>query len=146
MALINRYFADYESYHRTKGNKVCHIWGISIIVISALGLLNNIVLFDWGFPVPASAALVLWLLGNIFYLTLHAKLGLTLMVSTAAAYFLGTALPTPVLWSLFVAGWVIQFIGHYKYEKKSPAFYKNLIHLMIGPAYIQNYLLKIVRK
>jgi uncharacterized membrane protein YGL010W len=34
---------------------------------------------------------------------------------------------------LFVVGWIFQFIGHIKYEKKSPAFTKNFEHLFIGP-------------
>ena len=26
--------------------------------------------------------------------------------------------------------------SHYVYEKKSPAFYKNLVHLLVGPLWI----------
>ena len=51
-------------------------------------------------------------------------------------YFLGRALPIPALWSLFILGWIFQGIGHYHYEKKSPAFFKNLEHILIGPLWI----------
>ena len=37
---------------------------------------------------------------------------------------------------LFVFGWVLQFVGHYVYEKRSPAFMKNLTHLLVGPLWI----------
>ena len=38
--------------------------------------------------------------------------------------------------TLFVLGWVFQFVGHYVYEKKSPAFARNLVHLLVGPLWI----------
>ena len=43
----------------------------------------------------------------------------------------------------FAVGWVFQGIGHAVYEKNSPAFLKNLVHLMVGPAFLLNELLKI---
>ena len=38
--------------------------------------------------------------------------------------------------ALFVVGWIFQFVGHYVYEKRSPAFYRNLAHLLVGPLWI----------
>jgi uncharacterized membrane protein YGL010W len=38
--------------------------------------------------------------------------------------------------ALFVLGWVLQFVGHYVYEKKSPAFFRNFTHLLVGPLWI----------
>ena len=145
MKTVKNYFKDYDAYHKTYGNKVTHIFGISILVITVLGLLSHVTLFQWDLPIKASLALVVWVIGNLFYLKLHFKLGLTMIVSTGIFMAAGSMLPVPVLWILFVLGWIFQYIGHYVYEKKSPAFYKNLVHLMIGPAYIQNYFLKIVR-
>ena len=50
------------------------------------------------------------------------------------------ALVVPSLWKvaagLFVVGWIFQFAGHYVYEKRSPAFYRNLAHLLVGPLWI----------
>lgn len=46
------------------------------------------------------------------------------------------ALPLWASIGLFVAGWVVQFIGHHVYERKSPAFYRNLTHLLVGPLWI----------
>jgi uncharacterized membrane protein YGL010W len=37
---------------------------------------------------------------------------------------------------LFFGGWAVQFIGHAVYEKRSPAFLKNLLHLLVGPAWL----------
>ncbi len=34
--------------------------------------------------------------------------------------------------TLFIVGWILQFIGH-AFEGKAPAFFKNPIYLLIGP-------------
>lgn len=143
MQSIDKYFKDYDAYHRTKGNKICHVFGIGLIVITLLGLLDRVEFFHWEMSVKASAALVLFLAANIFYLMLNVKVGFAMIVTTAIAYFIGTKMSLTVLWVLFVLGWVFQGIGHYVYEKKSPAFLKNLAHLFIGPAYLLNYYLGI---
>ncbi|HEY9402972.1 MAG TPA: DUF962 domain-containing protein, partial [Pyrinomonadaceae bacterium] len=36
---------------------------------------------------------------------------------------------------LFVAGWVLQFVGHW-IEGNQPAFFRNPIYLLIGPLWI----------
>ena len=37
--------------------------------------------------------------------------------------------------SVFVFGWILQFIGHY-FEGKKPAFVDDLVGLIIGPLYV----------
>ena len=37
--------------------------------------------------------------------------------------------------SVFVIGWVIQFIGHH-YEKAKPAFFDDINQLLIGPLFV----------
>jgi hypothetical protein len=44
-------------------------------------------------------------------------------------------LPWPVAVGAFVVGWVFQFVGH-GYEGKKPAFFTNLVHLLVGPLWI----------
>ena len=48
--------------------------------------------------------------------------------------------------TLFVAGWIFQFIGHGVYEKRQPAFFRNLVHLLIGPLWILNDVVPVVRQ
>lgn len=136
MKNIDAYFKDYEAYHRTSANKITHLYGISLIIISLFGLLHR-----WH---PA-AAIVLFVVGNAFYLKLDLRLGLSMVVSTAVFYAIGTLLNNEVLWAFFILGWVLQGVGHYVFEKKSPAFTKNLVHILVGPAYLQNYYFKIYR-
>ena len=45
----------------------------------------------------------------------------------------------------FVIGWVFQAVGHAVYEKNRPAFFKNLQHLLVGPLFLVNELLKVRR-
>ena len=51
-------------------------------------------------------------------------------------YFLGAWMPLWLNVALFVAGWILQFVGHSVYEKQSPAFFRNFVHLLIGPLWI----------
>jgi uncharacterized membrane protein YGL010W len=37
--------------------------------------------------------------------------------------------------SVFIIGWVIQFIGHH-YEKAKPAFFDDINQLFIGPLFV----------
>lgn len=132
------YLADYASYHRTKGNKLTHHVGIPIIVLAIAGLLAKVQFgpsfaggwLAWDLGFVAGLAVTVW------YLYLDWKIGLPSSVVLLAVYVLGK--PIPVVWliALFVVGWIIQFIGHVRYEHNRPAFFKNLEHLLIGPVWI----------
>jgi uncharacterized membrane protein YGL010W len=43
--------------------------------------------------------------------------------------------PWPAL-GLFVFGWILQGVGHYVYERNSPAFFRNFVHLAVGQLWI----------
>lgn len=137
MQKIEVYFKDYAAYHKTRGNKACHFVGIPLIVVSLFGLLDHLAHF---YP-----ALILWLAAGVFYLKLHLRLGIAMLLATGALYVLGTLLPSSILWTIFVLGWVFQLVGHYRYERKSPAFLNNLTHILVGPAFILNCLVRVYR-
>ena len=42
----------------------------------------------------------------------------------------------------FAAGWVFQAIGHARFEHNRPAFFRNLVHLMVGPIFLVNEVVK----
>lgn len=137
---IRPYFDDYAAFHRTRGNERCHYFGISAIVISLLGLLAPLGgSANWPTGSPffrLDAAVILLVAAWAWYFYLDWKLAAPFALISYGLYFIGRAIPFPALWALFVAGWILQFIGHYAYEKKSPAFYKNLAHLLIGPIWV----------
>jgi uncharacterized membrane protein YGL010W len=139
MNRLETYFNDYASYHRTSGNKVCHSIGIPLIAITLLGLLGHVVLLphDEGASLlQGDLGVALLVIATCWYLTLEWKLALPFGLFALGLYFIGRTLPLPTLWGLFVLGWFFQGFGHYHYEKKSPAFFKNLEHILVGPLWI----------
>lgn len=136
---LNRYFADYGSFHETRGNRVCHYFGVTSILATSLGLLSHLIITSGTLPALSyriDGGTVAIAVALIWYFVLDWRLALPFAFTLSGLYFLSRALPLPWLWTLFILGWVIQFVGHYVYEKKSPAFYKNLEHLLIGPLWI----------
>ena len=132
---LRAHFADYASFHGTAGNKACHYVGIPLIVLALLALLARVPLFAvGGFTVTlAEVALVVV---TAYYLTLDAILAVIMLAASVGLLMLGRPLPVWVSAALFVLGWIFQLIGHYVYEKRSPAFYRNLAHLLVGPLWI----------
>ncbi|HEY8130532.1 MAG TPA: Mpo1-like protein, partial [Thermoanaerobaculia bacterium] len=59
--------------------------------------------------------------------------------------FAGSALPFWVNVALFVLGWILQFVGHSVYEKRQPAFLTNALHLLVGPLWILNDVVHVVK-
>lgn len=121
---------DYARYHTHPMNRLCHVFGIPLIMFCIV---------RWtqfgGFPVPAAAAaLVLY---AVWDLSLALVMGAVLLAMSVLAPLLSVA----AVWTIFILGWFLQFAGHQFFEGKSPAFTKNLIHLLVGPMWILGELL-----
>ena len=144
MREITDYFADYAAYHRTKGNKWFHRIGIPLIMLTAIGMLARVTVMHTG-GVRIDAAMLLIALSVIWYLMLEWRLAIAMLAVSVAFYFLGILMPMWLNVALFVLGWIFQFIGHSVYEKKQPAFFKNVTHLLVGPLWILNDVIPVVR-
>ena len=134
---LKLYFEDYSNYHRSLGNQITHGIGIPLIIVGLFGLLSQWVIFP-GFSVylQLDGGSLLWFLGGLWYLRLDFRLGASFWVLLAGFYFVGRAFPFSLNLSLFLLGWVFQGVGHAVFEKNSPAFFKTLVHLLIGPLWI----------
>jgi uncharacterized membrane protein YGL010W len=123
-------FNDYALHHAHPKNRLTHYLGIPLIAASTLGLFSLIKLghIDAGFLIA--------LIAMAFYFFLDKRIASYFMIPIALLYYIGASSSMAVLISMQVIGWITQYIGHYVYEKKSPAFYKNLQHLLIGPIWI----------
>jgi len=133
--VLNAHFAEYASFHRTAGNQACHYAGIPLIVLTLFTFLASVPLFDMGrFSVTLAEVVLIAVV--LYYLTLDPALGGLMLVLFAVFDALGRQLPLLAALGLFVLGWAFQFAGHYVWEKKSPAFYRNLAHLLVGPLWI----------
>lgn len=139
---VDSLLADYGSYHRTRGNLVCHSFGITLIIYGVLAFLLEV-------PLPfgvVTAAELLIAGAFVFYLFLNIPLAFVLL---AAVALLDAAARAVSDWRIglaaFLIGWVLQGVGHAVYEKNKPAFFRNLVHLMVGPLFLVNELLRIRR-
>lgn len=139
-AQFARWWADYEEHHRAEGNQWCHLAGIPLILVGLLGLLS-VELFRVN-ELPVEAVLLV-LAAGAAYLWLEPRLGGAMFAVSLAIYFGARLLDWRVSLALFVVGWVFQFAGHSLYEKRSPAFLGNLVHLLIGPLWVLNHVLRL---
>lgn len=144
MRSLEPLFADYAWYHQTVGNKWCHRVGIPLIMFSLLGMLARIVLVSN--PVfRFDGALLLIGLTTVYYFMLEWRLGSIMLAVSMAMWALGTVTPVWIHVGLFVTGWILQLLGHGIYEKKQPAFARNAIHLLIGPLWILNDVVRVIK-
>lgn len=117
--------SDYAAYHKTRGNQLCHAIGIPLIVFA---------LVAWTlwpgtrFPVVALVLPV--------YLLWDVRLAIGLAAVVAAFAALAPLAPQGTALAAFVLGWLFQLAGHTFYEGRSPAFTRNLVHLLVGPAWV----------
>ena len=132
---LEAHFADYAAFHATPGNKACHYVAVPLIVLTVIALLAQVPLVTLG-GFTVTLAEVVILLVTAYYLTLDTSLALLMLVASAAFAWAGRFLPPVVALAIFVGAWVLQFIGHYVYEHRSPAFFRNLTHLLVGPLWV----------
>jgi uncharacterized membrane protein YGL010W len=132
---LRSHFADYAAFHKTAGNKVCHSFGIPIIVLASLALLARVPLFA-AFGLTVTLAEVLIVLFVAYYLTLDTALAGFMLAAYAVLDVAGRFIPPLPALGLFVFGWILQGVGHWAYEKNSPAFFRNFVHLAVGQLWI----------
>lgn len=122
-------FTEYGSYHSDRRNRVCHAFGIPLIVLGIMGLLSLVRLGPVDLAVVTAIAIL------VYYAALDLRGALLSFVVFAIAYAIGTRLPWQADLAVFVFGWIFQLVGH-RFEGKKPKFMENLIYLLIGPLYV----------
>jgi uncharacterized membrane protein YGL010W len=114
--------------------------GIPLIIVGLMGLLLALPHFDV-FGLPVDLAILLVFGAGVVYVFLDPKLGAAMFVVDVALYLVAREINWKVALGLFLVGWALQFIGHGVYEKRAPAFSKNLAHLLVGPLWVLNHLI-----
>jgi uncharacterized membrane protein YGL010W len=104
-------------------------------VLASLALLARVPLASVG-GFELTLAEVLIALFVAYYLTLDAALAVLMLLGYAALDAAGRFIPPLAASLLFVFGWILQGVGHRVYEKNSPAFFRNLVHLAVGQLWI----------
>lgn len=134
------HLSQYAAYHRDPRNIASHFIGIPLIVVAVAVLLSRP---EWAVgSLWISPAVVLALLSAWFYLRLELALGVLMTGLMGLSVWAGHTLAaqSTLVWlssgiSLFVVGWVIQFVGHY-YEGRKPAFVDDVSGLIVGPLFV----------
>ncbi len=136
------WFDRYGESHQHPLNKAIHWLCIPVIVVATLGLLQSVPhpfgaqpFLHWGSIVVA--------LSLAFYLRLSLTLGGGMALVSAAALVVNGLLAAggvllPVSVGAFALAWLVQFIGH-KIEGKKPSFFEDLQFLLIGPAWLLQF-------
>lgn len=141
MKTIEENLTQYAAYHRDRRNIATHFVGVPMIVFAVVLALATIAIPAGSMVVTAAAATCL--AASIYYLRQDLVLGATLAIAlflmcaaaseiiarTSSATALGLAL------GVFVVGWALQFLGH-RFEGMKPAFYDDLMQLLIGPLFV----------
>jgi len=149
MRTVEEWLHDYGVSHQNPINKIIHWFCVPLIVLSVIGLL-------WSIPVPEfmsnispylNFGTIVLALGIIYYAILSIPLAIGMAVFSTILFFTlswmsgwGIELWKSSL-AIFVAAWVVQFIGH-EIEGKKPSFFKDIQFLMIGPIWLMSFLFK----
>jgi uncharacterized membrane protein YGL010W len=145
MQSVDALFADYASYHQTAGNKAFHRLGIPMIMLSLIGMLTVVKLGKFG-GVQYDLAMLLIAASSAYYFAPEGRLAIAMIGVSILFYFIGAWIPFWINVAVFVLGWIFQFIGHKVYEQKNPAFFRNFVHLLVGPLWILNDVVPVVKK
>ena len=139
---VDRWLGNYSEDHRNPTNILIHWICVPLIVWTAIAAL-------WTIPVPAMLgragfwAGVAMFASLVFYLRLSKPLAFGMLVVyvimgvTCEALFrsLGASGLLMLAGVIFVLAWIAQFVGH-NIEGRRPAFFTDLVYLLIGPAWI----------
>ena len=139
--------STYKSLHLNKKNLATHVIGIPLIIFAVLIWLSQV---SYSFSFDESGASgkgvsislgMLFVLGiSLYYLKLHIRLALGMILFTVPLLYLGHLISLSsnaflIGAAVFLVGWVFQFVGH-AYEKAKPAFVDDLNQLLIGPFFL----------
>ena len=141
MRSLSSWLEEYGQSHRHPVNKMIHYVAVPTIYFTVLGLLWALPRLTILPPPWDNWALLAMVPVMTFYFLLSAALGMVMTLITALMlglwhYIEGQGMAVlPLALGLFVVMWVFQFIGHHV-EGKKPSFFKDLVFLLIGPAWV----------
>jgi uncharacterized membrane protein YGL010W len=131
---VDRLIAEYGESHLNMTNRIIHWFCVPLITWSTLGLMY--VVHPWlayGFAIFAL----------VYYLRLSVPLTIGMALFGGACLYSFPHVPS-LLWvcvAVWVAAWIVQFVGH-KIEGKKPSFLQDIFFLLIGPIYLLHFVYK----
>ncbi len=149
MKTATQWLDEYGESHQNPTNKLIHWWCVPAIFWSVALLL-------WSIPVPEvmrvhpllNWATVSLALVMVFYLLTSVSLSIGMLIfsglvigATHLVAESGVIEPWVLGTAIFVVAWILQFIGH-NIEGKKPSFFKDILFLLVGPAWLMGFIYK----
>lgn len=141
MKSLKEQLSNYKSVHLNHKNVITHFVGVPMILWSISLLLSGITFNVDIFNIKTLSLLpVTALVVFVYYFLLDIKMGFfaTIILSPlfySASIYSHSIYFYSLIFSVFVIGWLFQFVGHF-FEKAKPAFIDDLNQLLIGPLFL----------
>ena len=137
---------EYGVDHTHPTNQLIHKICVPLIMFSIIGILWSLPRASWG-DYSLNWAYILISGSFLFYLSLRSGMMLLMMALQTSLmcwicellYSQGHLLVVSII--VFIFAWVGQFIGH-KIEGRKPSFLQDLSFLLIGPLWVNRFLLQ----
>jgi uncharacterized membrane protein YGL010W len=129
MQNISVLIEDYSKCHKNPINEVIHLFAVPAIMFSIVGIIYSINYF---------LAILFIFLSLGFYLNLSVKAFYVMVIWSLLNMYLIYQIKDKIFIisiSIFIVGWLFQFVGH-AIEGKKPSFFDDLKYLWIGPLFV----------
>jgi uncharacterized membrane protein YGL010W len=141
MTSLKEQIESYAAYHQDSRNKLTHFVGVPLVTFSLLQLLSwfRLVLTP---DHPITAATIFFAVVLIYYIKLdwlvaviQAPFTLLLLLLADRAAVLPPKVSIAVFLVTFMAGWIIQLVGH-AFEGRRPALADNILQIFNAPLFL----------
>jgi uncharacterized membrane protein YGL010W len=133
---MNRLMEDYASFHTHPLNRLTHEVAIPLIVFHVVAMLDWVELGSWSIAGHGvTLAHVVMIFPLLWYAWMAPRMAPLVILPMLLCLPLGRITPVWLVVVIAIVAWAIQFAGHVIWEKRSPAFFGNLVHLLVGPIF-----------
>ena len=140
MQTLEQQMSVYLRYHRNAKNRATHFVGVPLIIFAILIPMSWAGVPIGGFTLTLAHVFVATVL--VYYFLLDIPLALAMVVVVGALLYFAQQVAalgytTGGIWFLvcFVAGWILQLIGHV-FEGRKPALVDNFFQIFIAPIFL----------
>lgn len=133
---LEKLFREYHEYHRDPVNVAIHKVAVPAILFHVVAMLDWVGLGATLLGQPVTLGVVLIVLAGAWYLAVSPRYALFIVPFAVGCLWLGREVPRSAVIVVAVVAWVLQLIGHARFERRAPAFKDNLLQLLVGPAYV----------
>jgi uncharacterized membrane protein YGL010W len=131
---------SYAAYHRDARNKATHFFGVPLVSMALFIAFGWLRLIEG--PIPVTGATLFWAAVFVYYLMLDWRIALFQAPVSLLLLFVADWIsqwPWPESLAAFavtfVAGWIIQLVGH-AIEGKRPALADNVLQIFNAPLFL----------